>query len=53
MWSDFLGVRPANFWHPTPGMTVLVTHRNDRMSHERLLLYPVAGQRWIVLTPNE
>jgi hypothetical protein len=40
------------FMPATPGMCVSVTYRYDTLCHERLLLYPVHGHRWITLAPN-
>ena len=36
-----------------PGMVILVYYDDDRMWHERLLLYPVTRYIWVILTPDD
>eukprot|EP00969_Alexandrium_andersonii_P264472 11689116-Alexandrium_andersonii.AAC.1 len=42
----------ASWLDAVPGCRLLVRYPRDRHWHERVLLWPVGGRRWVILTPD-
>ena len=36
-----------------PGMSVLVFYPDDKVWHERLLIFPISLTSWVILTPDK